>query len=211
MSLNKLALPFACLAVALVAFSGISSVSAQDATVSGFFDVNEFAVIEFMVGENVASPVYLDITTNGSTNPDLSGADTEILLFSGLGPSATFLVSNDDDGISLASTLSYGAGSGLLLGDAFNLGGDGLANGENGTIPAGSYTLVVGEFSTADPPGGAGATLQDFINNGDFGNEAVDYIASFYTNASGFAIIPEPASVLTLLCGVIGLATFRRR
>ena len=53
----------------------------------------------------------------------------------------------DDDGIGLLSVLSFGTGSGQMLGDSFNLGGDGIANGENGAVPAaGSYTLAIGSF-----------------------------------------------------------------
>ena len=176
-----------------------------DAVVTGFFDINDYAIVEFSVGE-VTAPAFLDIHTNGSTNPDGSGADTEILLFSGLGPGATFLVSNDDDGISLTSVLSYGAGSGTMIGDSFNLGGDGIAHGENGNLPAGNYTLVIGEFSTADPPGGVGDTLANFIANGDFGNEAVDYIVTFLGDVQ---IIPEPSGLSLLLLGVLGF--LRRR
>ena len=171
-------------------------------------------LIEFAINgtDDITAPLYLDMTTNGSTDTaDGGSANTEILLFAGHGPGATFIESNDNDGIGLQSTLSYGAGSGLMLGDSFNLSGNGLAEGENGDLAAGNYTLAIGEFSTADPPGGAGDTLANFLAAGDFGDEEVDYIASFYTNATGFTIIPEPASVMTLLCGLFGLALLRGR
>lgn len=183
-----------------------ASVGTANETFTGFFDVGEFATIEFSVNQLVTSPLFFDIDTNGSTNPDGSAADTELLLFAGTGPSATFLFSDDDDGIGLSSVMTFGAGSGLTLGDTFNLGGDGIANGEDGELAAGDYTLVIGEFSTADPPGGAGATFQSFVDNGDFGNEAVNYTVTFNHNLT----VPEPGSAAVLIT-LGAFAIVRRR
>lgn len=184
-----------------------ANVGNADEFFTGFFDANEFATIEFSVGELVTAPLYFDIDTNGSTNPDGTAADTELLLFQGTGPGATFLFSNDDDGIGLSSVFSFGAGSGLALGDGFNLGGDGIADGENGDLAAGDYTLVIGEFSTADPPGGAGDTFQSFVDNADFGDEAVNYTVTFNHNLN---TIPEPMNGALLVgIGIVGL--LRRR
>jgi len=58
------------------------------------------------------------------------------------------IATDDDDGFGLLSTLSFGTGSGNALGDTFNLGGDGIANGEDGALAAGSYFLAIGSFNT---------------------------------------------------------------
>ena len=93
-------------------------------TSSGTFGEGEIAVFEFTLG---SGGTYLDLTTNGSTDViGGGGADTEIALYFGTGSSATLVPSasngDDDDGIGLSATLTYGVGSGLVLGDAGNLG-----------------------------------------------------------------------------------------
>ena len=88
--------------------------AAQAQTVSGSFGINEFAVIEFSVGD-ISAPTFLDFDTFGSTNDDGSTADTEILLFSGLGPSASFLFDDDDGASGLFSSITLGAGAGAVI------------------------------------------------------------------------------------------------
>ena len=75
----------------IVALIISSAAQAQDTVVSGIFGANDFAVIEISVSDIIA-PTYLDFDTFGSTNDDGSSADTEILLFSGLGPTAVFFI-----------------------------------------------------------------------------------------------------------------------
>lgn len=187
---------------ALIVAAAAAAASGQTATMNGSFGPGGFAAIEFFTN-GISAGSWLDITSNGSTNPDASGADTEIGLYFGTGAAATLVGEDDDDGIGLTSTLSYGDGSGLMLGDSFNLGGDGLANGEDGgSLAAGFYTLIVGEFSTGFP-----GVLGDF--GGDTGDEAVDYTVSFYTNDQGFFVVPTPGAAAVL--GLGGLVAVRRR
>lgn len=160
---------------------------------SGMFDVDQVAWYRFEIAGDASGAAYLDITSNDSTDVDGGGAaDTEIGLFDNAG---NVVGDNDDDGIGLNSVLTYGAGSGLMLGDSFNLGGDGIANGENGPLSAGVYWLAIGEFST---------NFDDGWTILDAGDEAVNYQVSIYTN-----IVPAPASMALL--GLGGIAAIRRR
>ncbi len=183
--------------IALLAmFCAFTTQSATASIVTGTFGVGEGATIVFTT-TGASGPIYLDMTSNGST--DVIGgnpADTELGLYLGTGAGATLVANDDDNGIGLSSVLTFGAGSGLMLGDPFNLGGDGIANGEFGNLAAGTYTLVIGEFNTT-----FGATLGATT----FGNEAVDYRVEFFTNDAGFSIAPEPTS---LMVWGMGLACF---
>ena len=203
--MRKLTLAASAAALSLTAAASYG----QSAVATGNVPIGGIGIVEFTLGPD---GTFLDLTTNGSIDAATSGlADTEIALYRGFGPGATYVASadtssggDDDDGIGVASTLSYGTGSGLLLGDSFNLGGDGLANGEDGAYPgAGDYTLVIGEFSTNFLSGGS--TLGD-IN--DFGDEEVVFIAEIYSDAS-VTLIPEPAALS--VAGLAGLALVRRR
>ena len=178
-------------------------------TSSGTFGEGEIAVFEFTLG---SGGTYLDLTTNGSTDVDGGGpADTEIALYFGTGSSATLVPSasngDDDDGIGLSATLTYGVGSGMVLGDAGNLGPGGVANGEDGALPAaGVYTVVIGEFSTIFE-----GTIGEIV---DFGEEAVDYQLSIFSDATlngGPAAVPLPASLPLLLAGLGGVGALRLR
>ena len=184
---------------AAAALAVASAAGAQTLTTTGSFDAGSAAFVEFTLGPG---GTFLDITSNGSLDTlGGNGADTEIGLYMGLGPTATLVEDDDDDGLSVQSTLSFGTGSGLLLGDSFNLGGDGIANGEDGAMPAaGDYTLVIGEFNTVFP-----GVLGDIST---FGNEDVTYIAEFYSDAT-VSLVPEPATASLLAVG--GLALLRRR
>ena len=201
-------------ALALAATLALPAAASADViTADGMFGSGEVGFVEFTLGPG---GTYLDLTSNGSLDfGTTTGADTEIALYFGRGPTATYVASadttsggDDDDGIGVASTLSYGTGSGLLLGDGFNLGGDGLANGEDGAmVAAGDYTLVIGEFSTGFL---GGPTIGDIF---DFGDEPVDYRVTIYSDANlTIAAVPEPGSAALLLaaaCG--GLWRTRRR
>ncbi len=131
---------------------------------------------------------YFDATTSGGN----TNIDTEMGLYDALG----MLVANDDDnGVGLQSTLTFGTGSGLLLGDGFNLGGDGIADGENGPLGAGVYWLALGEFNVTFNP-----DSWDVISDGtDTGGTIT---LSIYT-------VPAPASAALL--GLGGLVATRRR
>jgi hypothetical protein len=128
---------------------------------------------------------YLDITTNGSSTL----SDSEIGLYSATG---AMIANNDDDGLGLLSTLSFGTGSHLTLGDSWNLGGNGIAEGENGPLGAGTYYLAVAGYDAT-----FNATNWSVIGGSSKGL----YLVTFYTT-------PEPASALLLALGCLVL---RRR
>jgi MYXO-CTERM domain-containing protein len=134
---------------------------------------------------------YLDLTTSlGQT-----GIDTEIGIYDSLG---NRVGNDDDDGVGLASTLSFGAGSGLMLGDAFNLGGDGIANGEDGVLPAtGIYYVAIGEFNVDFAATGFGVTSTGVDTGGTI-------TLTILTDA-----VPAPGAVAML--GLGGLVATRRR
>lgn len=138
---------------------------------------------------------YLDITTNGSA------FDTEIGLYDAAG---NRVGNDDDDGLGLDSTLSFGAGSGMALGDPFNLGGDGIANGEDGALAAGLYYLAIGEFNTTFNATGFSVVTDGFDSGGD-------YTINIFTDARPVAAIPEPAALLLLGLGLVGIGFARRR
>lgn len=182
--------------------------SASTISTSGTVGVGEVATFEFTLG---AGGTFLDLTTNGSTDVnDGSVADTEMALYFGTGLGATLVAAqgwsngDDDDGFGANSTLTYGVGSGMELGDPFELGGDGIANGEDGALPAaGVYTVVIGEFQTFFSP-----TIGAISN---FGDEAVNYELSIISDAFGVAAVPLPAGLPLLLAGLGGLAGLRLR
>lgn len=194
-------------ALAFAALAG--SAQANTVTTSGAFGAGELALIEFTLG---AGGTYLDLTTNGSNG------DTEIALYAGTGSTATYIPSDDlssggddDDGFGLASTLSYGIGSGLTLGNGSNLGGDGIANGEDGgMVDAGIYTLVIGEFSTwfLDGP-----TIGDIT---DRGGSPVQYSLTVFSDAdvtlADVTPVPLPAAgwLLALGIGALGFGARKR-
>ena len=112
----------------------------QEVTLLGPTDIQWFKVV--LPSAPSASSGYADLwTVSGGLNPM---GDTEI----GIYDSAGTLVANDDDsGVGLMSALTFGIGSGQTIGDAFNLGGDGIANGENGPLAGGTYWVAVGRYN----------------------------------------------------------------
>jgi len=157
--------------------------------------------IVLVVPEDIVagSGLFLDFDTDGSTDViGGGGADTEFLLFNGtLASGASFLFSDDDDGAGLTSALSFGdgAGPGVHTADIFS--------GENGTLPAGTYTIVIGEFSTNDPA--PGSSLNDFLFvNGDNGDEAVNWMFQLFTNVPG--VTAEIVDHLMLMCPDLTMA-----
>ncbi|MCL4222743.1 MAG: PEP-CTERM sorting domain-containing protein [Phycisphaerales bacterium] len=185
-------------ALALALVAGLGTVAAaQPTTVYDFGAVNGMAsysgshtatgqVIWFSLVLS-SGATYLDITSNGSA------FDTEIGLYRADG---TLVVSDDDNGIGLQSTLTFGTGTGLLLGDTFNLGGNGLAEGENGPMPgAGTYYLALSRYNTTFNPTGFSVTST--------GSAGGAYTITVYSN------VPAPASLALL--GLGAMVVRRRR
>ena len=145
----------------------------------------------------VSPTSWLDIHTNNTTLMTSTGTstDTEIGLYDSLG---NLVATDDDDGISLRSVLSFGTGSGQMLGDPLNLGGNGLAEGEDGDLPAGSYYLAFGGFNTT-----FNATNWDATSTSTrFGDYQIDFLAGQ---------VPEPAALSLIGLGLAALCVARRR
>lgn len=133
---------------------------------------------------------YLDITTNGTTG----FRDTVIGLYDASGN----LVANDNDnGIERRSTLSFGTGSGQTLGTVADLGGDGIANGENGALSVGTYFLALGEFPTTFNSTGFYVTTT--------GTDSGAYQIEFFTDSTPVPFEPSPTLGLLLLGAGVGL------
>ena len=184
--------------VALAVVAGLGAVAAaQPATVFDFGAVNGMASYsgsQDVAGEiiwfslDLGGETYLDIASNDSL------FDTEIGLYRADG---TLVASDDDDGFGLQSVLTFGTGSGLLLGDSFNLGGDGIANGEDGALPgAGHYYLALGRYNVTFGVDSFGVTSSSTTAGGG-------YTITVYSN------VPAPASLALL--GLGGLVARRRR
>lgn len=158
--------------------------------IAGSLAPNEVQWFSFTISPGIS---YLDITTN------ISQFDTEIGLYDSLG---NLLSSDDDDGFGLNSTLSFGTGSGLVLGDGFNLGGDGIANGEDGMLAGpGLYFLAIGEFETLFGP--------NFAVSSTGLDAGGDFTITFYTDNVGE--IPIPAAFPLFLAGLAGLGFVGRK
>lgn len=189
--------------LAIAALAGLSTVAvagvvpttvADFGVVSGSADatatIPAFGVDVFWISFEVAGGTYVDITTSlGSV-----GTDTEIGLFDSSG---NLLDEDDDDGIGRASTLTYGTGSGMSLGDLFELDGSGVADGSDGAmLTAGTYYVAFGGFDTTFSSGfGASSTFFDF--------DDADMTITVLSNA------PAPGSLALL--GLGGMAISRRR
>ncbi|MFO0839053.1 MAG: DVUA0089 family protein [Phycisphaerae bacterium] len=97
----------------------------------------------------VSTPVYLDIDSEGSALAPSN--DTEIGLYTSIGD---LVASDDDDGDSLRSQLTFGAGF-----PARPAVGAGLAyDGRDGNLAAGTYYLCIAGFNTTFGTSGWGVT-----------------------------------------------------
>ena len=192
--MNKAAIAAAALMISGAAYAVPTTVADLgalngDTSVTGTLDPNGVLWYSF----EASDLTYLDLAT-------ASDMDTELGLYDAAG---NLIANDDDDGIGLLSVLSFGTGSGLMLGDSFNLGGDGIANGEDGALAGGLYYLAIGEFQT-----NFGATGFDVTSTGsDIGGE---YTINFYTDASAPTGVPVPATLALLGIGLVGFGIRRR-
>lgn len=109
----------------------------QDVTINSPTDIQWYRVVL----PTVSAAGYVDLwTTEGGANPM---TDVEIGIYDNSG---NLLGNDDDSGVGLQSALSYGLGSGQLIGDVGNLGGDGIGNGENGALAGGTCWVAVGRY-----------------------------------------------------------------
>ena len=180
--------------ISSTALAGVPSTVADFGLVVGSADatatIPAFGVDVFWISFEIGgSETYVDISTSfgsGST-------DTEIGLFDAAG---NVLGSDDDNGIGRASTLSYGTGSGLMLGDSGELSGGFAAGGDGAMLSSGTYYVAFGGFDTTFSNGfGASSTFFDF-----------DDAPMTLTVYAG---VPTPASASLLAAG--GLIVARRR
>jgi len=184
--MKKVLITVSLMAFASAAFAQPAAVDlgtlTGDTSVSDYLGAAEIDWYMFTIG----AVDYLDITTNGSVIND-----TELGLYDDVG---LLIANDDDDGFSLLSTLSFGTGSGLELGDPWNLGGDGIANGEDGPLGPGTYYLAVGAYNTT-----FGEDNWDVSSTSSYEG---DYTVSFY--------VPEPTSLALLALGCLSLLRRRR-
>lgn len=159
-----------------------SQVQFTDALAPGELDLYTFSIGGDV---NNGDGTYLNIqTTLPAGGVDM---DTEIGLYDSDGN----FVATDDDG-NINDPPGFVLYSLLSFGDSDPYPSDGTP-GEDGTLMAGSYTLVVGGFNTE-----FGATLNDVIP----GSSTGDYLVQF-------AYVPEPSALALLALGA--LAAIRRR
>ena len=173
----------------------LPSPSRVPTTVTGNLEPNDLVYVTFTLPTSIDASEgdFFDINTNASS------FDTEIGLYAGNifnAASTTLVASDDDSGIATRSTLTFGAGSGMEFDDFGALGGDNFADGEDGDLPAGQYTLVFGEFNVTFGPTVDTAVSTGFDTGGDY---QIDF----------FIAVPEPTTAA--LAGLGGLAMLRRR
>lgn len=170
-----------------VADFGLINGSADASAVIPAFEVDTFWISFQLDG----SETYVDITTTFGSGL----TDTEIGLFNAAG---NVLDSDDDDGFGTASALTYGTGSGVIMGDAFELGASGDADGSDGMmLAAGTYYVAFGGFDTSFADGfDVSSTYFDF--------DDAPMTVTVYANN-----VPTPGSASLLALG--GLVVTRRR
>lgn len=177
-----------------VTFSGYVNDATNPALVHSDLGAPLFAD-DWEIANNVALHTF-SVAAPGSYNFDSNGfaaggIDPYFTLFSGTGPTATFLASNYDQ--------------------AFSTGGDFLINL---ALAAGDYTIALGTFANmslaennpdADPSLGDGFT---FLGGPGFlGN----YYYELSLDIGEPPPVPEPGSLLLLLTGLAMVGTRRRR
>ncbi len=205
---------FAGLAVALLAMpvmaqpgsfiemGAINSIS-NDYNVPDAFNVTQIAGstiqwYRFDISQDTgAAGFFFDIDTSSTSATLLP--DTEIGLYDNLG---NFIATDDDDGHSLLSALSFGNTTPRTLPvDPFGFTNGSAANGRDGNLNAGSYWLAVGLFNTTFG-----------TNNWTVTSTSTATPSAYQVNfRTDLFAIPEPGTLIALgLCG-LGLVVRRRR
>ncbi|MEM7587405.1 MAG: hypothetical protein AAF560_28715 [Acidobacteriota bacterium] len=140
--------------------------------VAGGLDFITFEI----TGLGVVAGGYLNINTSDAGTGDI--VDTEIFLFD----SADQLVATDDDGQVTGSGAAY---SMLTFGVDDPTPGDQAAGADGATLPAGTYTLVVGGFNTT--VGADIASLSPGASEGDY-DISFTYVEAVPVDLTSFTV-----------------------
>jgi PEP-CTERM motif len=195
-----------------LSFAGNNLAPSTISAVTGNFNGGEIKWYLFTLPVAIVSPFnFLDIyttqdplnTTEGNTN-----TDTEIGIYNATG---NLLNSDDDDGASFYSQLTYGQVSplrtysnfvptGAVAGAAFD--GRDLAAAPGGVMPAGNYWLATGRFNVTF----------NALNWGVTSNNASTTANSFQlVLGSGVTSAPEPGTMALFALGAAGIFARRKR
>lgn len=151
-------------------------------------------------GFTVGTLAFVDIDTNGSNFNSIIGLYTA---------SGDLVATDNDGGLGSASVLSFGTGSGLTLGDSGNLGGNGIAEGEDGALGPGTYFLAVTRNEFIRPTFGATGFAVDPAFTSEV--EPFDDEVTVTIRTGGATVVPLPAAGWMLLAGAGGLGAAARR